>query len=1660
MMSHTDIVVGYLDNGVSCVQVLRSDSTQGAPSGTPTLTVSNTRVEFVNNRLKMSFTRGLQSNASIEGHIPVDTLKASRILYATSNNKVPDGICGTPTLSQSVDHHSNPHGDRVIYWRLLDGSSVRVGVPSTVPSSGLPFRLDVPITYSLQTGYFTGSEVEYYIIDNNLQGTDTSVQYQYVYDIWWPENRFAIVDVVPGLPGYSDLMKVKRVRVDNFPGNITSLQQLNSIATVFMEDTDEYWNCPVVSSEATFETSTTTPTQPTLRDLWYKDQLLKCAYFGKSSGVGVNSIYEVWRRSSVSGSLNTVRDSQNISVLTTVPTSLSYSSFNWLQITVVAESATTVFSHPDLISVSIATYTPSPPKIINTPITYVDAGSPTTLTPQVIPINQGYLANRIVYYADFGRSPTVLGSLLTSEMLVFRRQSDASYWSTELQNNIVSHVPGMTEYSGLWEIIIINVPDDQTTAGKMITNITSAGLIPSEWTRTTTNILIDCPITHKDTILGDYPDSGAAAGFQQLELYYESGTSYCMFVNQNLRSAADEPVVEQVYVSSTNSNPVFTSWPGNSPSHVVPQNYLGVAGVTHTSAAAVTEFTTTFTVSLFAYNWPIVAVKENTVASENRVHMTAVEQQGFYKGKSVGYWPITNSTSKLVPKTLQNIRIVRSDETTRVESEAVATSGVYIFRYGGVLLGQIDPVFESVPSSLRIRNSDWTGYSDLKHVNVVDIPVTDTISQTTSVSEIFAKVVSSGWRITTLNNIYYNYPICTRDSVPPPGGSGSSSGVVSQGWYDSNPIHFMNINEQGNNIIAKAYLVDSGKIVFPKLPEDPAYTAFHTVWRVPGASDTFDPDRDLGGALDAYPVSGDVHNFPILLAPSASRQENEVDLQKVYEPQTGWSNGNRVTYYKFYNTPSAIPTGEVNVRSMKRYVLRYGSSYTSEEAQSSSIMARNPGQDGYSDLSEIIVVNVDTGENVTFPIQSVTNLLLAMEQHSWSVVSSGIDMLIPAVHINSLLSEESDRILYPKAVSYKDGRTVSVLDFSRLWQDRSATLRTPLSVARVINLSSKESLIFNTVDSFPAARTCQEKIYIAQTTDHPIKVVNQSWESCTSFTTEATCPTQYGCVWSTSCDDPNVVYGCPILSVKSNSIESLPLLQLTRSSGWFDGRLLMYYVSPNAVSGNITTAITNIVYIFVRSDGSTITSMPPVFELMPTSMMYSDIHVEHFITIPDGYTSGAIRSSADAEFVVTSKSWNRTIGTVNRNWWLIHPDTKVEDRDSGVIGKHTAYSEGLLLRYLDFGVIGTLDHTEKFMLFENGNYITNNDIFTTAALFTAPSSPVYTSLVWEVSVLVEAGYKANTYTSVRQLSGTADYGSRSRISNNPVISINAPISMDAADDLPLSLDGSESFLWAYGDINTVTKQLDRCVDRQRGAVALQLVQTGVTLAPMNATTMSNVCTVFNADFEMCWEINIRPGTTPVLEMTASFIMKVSKWVSVAISNSPSMEYSDVWLGYADSRTSQIQDRYNAAGHSANPPFDLSFGGRSNLELVGALPNTFHDRFNITFKRLLDTSDTVSDITITDREFWISWAVGPWNDGPFVHTDTGMSKINFITGTVNHSASSDTLDTWWVTFTILTFILTIFSALYLTRCSSKNHILHVSAACWVCKSFYYSLRVGG
>eukprot|EP01060_Flectonema_neradi_P032581 TRINITY_DN5211_c0_g1_i2.p1 TRINITY_DN5211_c0_g1~~TRINITY_DN5211_c0_g1_i2.p1 ORF type:complete len:2203 (+),score=320.42 TRINITY_DN5211_c0_g1_i2:2921-9529(+) len=1652
MMSHADIVVGYIDNDIPCVQVLRSDHTQGAPLGTPTLTISSTNVEIVNGNLRLSFTRGLQSNASLEGQIPSDTLKASRILFSTSSSKIPDGICGTSTVSQSVDHHNNPHGEHIIYWRLLDGSSVHVGVPSTIPSSGLPFRLDIPINYPLYTGYFTNSPVEYYIIDNNLQGTDTALQYQYIYDVWWPENRFAIVDVVPGLPGYSDLMKVKRVRVDNHPGNITSLDELVNIATVFIEDTDVYWNCPIVSSEAVFETSSSTPSPPPFKNLWYKDQLLHCAYFGESSGTGVNSIFEVGRRSNVGGSEVTIRDPQNITVLTTVPTSISYSSFNWLQISVVTETETKVYSHADLVSASIVTYIPSPPKIINTPITFVNPGSPQVLTPEVIPINLGYLENRVVYYADFGKSPTVLGSILTSEMFVFRRESEATYWATELQRNIISHVPGMTEYSGLWEVIMILVPDSEITSGKITNDILSASSIPADWTRKPTNILIDCPVVHKDTVLGDYPDSGSAAGFRQLEVYYSDDISYCMFVNQNLRSSADDPVVGKVYISSTNSEPVFTSWPGNNPSHVVSLNYLGVTGVTYTSEDTVVEFATSFSESLFAYNWPIVAVKANTVSDENRVHMTAVEQQGLYKGKVVGYWPILNATSEVVPSSLQNIRIVESSSTSQLETAVVATSGVYVFRYGGVLLGQIDPVFESVPSSLQVRDSNWAGYSDLKHVIVVDIPVTDVISQPTSVAEIFSKVVSNGWSVTTLDNIYYNYAICTRDSIPP---GGSSSGTVAQGWYNDDPVHFMMINEQGNNGISKAYLVDSGKLVFPKLPEDPQYTSFHTIWRVPGAGDDFDPDRDLGPLFKPYPISGNVHNYPILLAPSASRQENEVDSQKVYEPQTGWFGSSRVTFYEFHNTPSAIPVGEVSVRSMKKYFLRYGSSYSSQEAQSSPIIPKNPGQTGYSDLSEVLVVNVNSGENVTFPIESLTDLLLAVEKGTWSITTSNIDIMAPSVHINSLLSEESDRILYPKSVSYKDGREVSTIDFSRLWQTTTSDLRTPLSVRRVINSNKQPSIIFDEVTLVPAARTCQEKIYFAQTTDYPIKVVNQSWETCSSFTTETSCPTEEGCTWTGSCDDPNVVYSCPLLSIHSDSIESLPLLQLTRSSGWYNGRYLQYYQSPNTVSGNITLADTNIAYIFLASDGSRLTSMNPVFERMPTDNLYSDIHVEHFITVPDGYSSGAIRSASDAEFIINAKGWTRSIGSINRNWCLIHPETQIEERDTGIIGKYEAFCEGLVVSYLDFGVVGTLNHNEKFMLFENGNHVESNDIFTSASLFTS-QTPTHSSLVWEVSFAVDSSYVPNSYTSVQQLSGVADYGGRSTISNNPIISINAPNSPDATDDLPLSLEAEEPFLWAYGSLNPTTNQLEGCIDAQRGTTAVSLVQTGATLAPVNATTTSKVCTEFDTNFEMCWEIGIRSGSVPVLEITTNFIMKVSNWVSIAISESPSMDYADIWLGYADSRTSQIQDMYNLVGHSGTPLFDRSFGGKADLELVGGLPNIYHDRYNLTFKRLLQTTDTAADVTIVDQDYWVSWAIGPWNDGPFAHSVTGISTINFVRGTVNHSPDSDSLDTWWVTFTILTFLLTIFSALYLTRCSPKNRFIQVSAACWGSPSCHLTL----
>lgn len=191
-----------------------------------------------------------------------------------------DGGNGDATTTATPTPSGN--GDATTTATPTPGGNGDAAITATPTPSG-------PQHKELVTAWLRGQEVQYY--DFGSSSTLTPDGTVATDSIWWfihgvalsgipewVEGQLKVIDVVPGVAGYSDLFQVMFVTVtdDYTPDSIRSKAGIEAsgfiVSTVYM-----YLNCPIVPEGSTLEGG------EQLEQLWYRDEPVFCPNLGPTN---------------------------------------------------------------------------------------------------------------------------------------------------------------------------------------------------------------------------------------------------------------------------------------------------------------------------------------------------------------------------------------------------------------------------------------------------------------------------------------------------------------------------------------------------------------------------------------------------------------------------------------------------------------------------------------------------------------------------------------------------------------------------------------------------------------------------------------------------------------------------------------------------------------------------------------------------------------------------------------------------------------------------------------------------------------------------------------------------------------------------------------------------------------------------------------------------------------------------------------------------------------------------------------------------------------------------------------------------------------------------------------------------------------------------------
>lgn len=231
------------------------------------------------------------------------------------------------------------------------------------------------------------------------------------------------------------------------------------------------------------------------------------------------------------------------------------------------------------------------------------------------------------------------------------------------------------------------------------------------------------------------------------------------------------------------------------------------------------------------------------------------------------------------------------------------------------------------------------------------------------------------------------------------------------------------------------------------------------------------------------------------------------------------------------------------------------------------------------------------------------------------------------------------------------------------------------------------------------------------------------------------------------------------------------------------------------------------------------------------------------------------------------------------------------------------------------------------------------------------------------------------------------------------------LSTGHSDDRDFKVDGSFMYLiWAVG--NDVPSNEGRTFAQhvKRGAVFLNLTEPSSCPPSPPANTDAPILhswTSASKDFTLKWSIIDQAW----LDVTMSGLTK--GWVGLGFSDTNSMFYSDMMVGWVDDTTlaPRVYDMY-CADKRLMPSFDTNLGGTSDVQLVDGSQVTDADGVSTTtvhFRRPLITED-VYDLDVADRDIYVLYALGARDgraDGSFnQHYEKGIVRMNLKTGSIN------------------------------------------------------------
>ncbi|MFZ0546974.1 MAG: hypothetical protein WAM60_16115 [Candidatus Promineifilaceae bacterium] len=376
---------------------------------------------------------------------------------------------------------------------------------SVVSAFAQPGGLEGGTEYPLTAGWYQGQSTYYYSFDNAVPSSDggATVDAAPIYVLFHEngnpvDGQFNIVDVVPGDTGYSDLWQVNKVTVPNdyMANTATSYQDLVD-ASYPITATSTFVNCPIVPDSSTLQYS-----QQGLTQGWHDGNAVYYFDFGLNP-VDTAPIYVFFY-----GNDTPVPDQRN--VIDTIPGESDYSAF-WRVNKVTVPDDYVANSATSLSDIQTAGYTVTPTSIlVNCPVVRTEEPA------QVFNKTDGWYQDQSISYYSFSNPipSSDGGASVTPAPIYVLFFGDGT--PVPGQRNIVDDVPGDSDYSDLWQVNVVTVPDNYVAN----TIRSYAQIVDGSYTVTPMDIFVNCPVVPEDSTLSGGEMGLTAGWYRGQNVYY------------------------------------------------------------------------------------------------------------------------------------------------------------------------------------------------------------------------------------------------------------------------------------------------------------------------------------------------------------------------------------------------------------------------------------------------------------------------------------------------------------------------------------------------------------------------------------------------------------------------------------------------------------------------------------------------------------------------------------------------------------------------------------------------------------------------------------------------------------------------------------------------------------------------------------------------------------------------------------------------------------------------------------------------------------------------------------------------------------------------------------------------------------------------------------